>query len=555
MKAQHVANTLFFVAGAALLVGGSVLAYLSGGISPGPAGQMIGGLSGPGADAINAYCQENRDVIEQMPEHARSGEVLEHIVAIWCKDTGSEKQAAMEEVTRAFKDSPLGLVALDERLAGQATGGDTFCRELVDGEADSRVACMALDRLVEGAPDSAEALLDGVIAVAHPGTRVGVFALIIKGDRARDRGEMAIAARCWLDAWIADPKRAKPLYDNLCLYWLQNGDWYYPLLMPVEFREDSVLTPVKQHALAALVGDDGAPEASLRTLIRQAGKALQSGDIDSAVAAVEQAIGEGAAVALEDKAFFGTAVFLVGAEKDYTITLDLKTSLKAKRALTQCRERCLEWAQEGSAALPRELRACYALQIARRRLQDGQVRPAVDALEAAWREKSLEPWWRERVLEELSKTLVEENAAYAEAASAYAAYCEESPANEARLRLISADLFYRARESKQSLEQIDKLVAIAEGEALLPAALLLRGINYLDQGNTDEAKAALEQLALNHPQNELAAQALFLLGKTALGAGDSKTAQAYFQDLADRYPQSPCAEEAKSVLMRLREQE
>jgi len=552
-RTRQVATTLLFLLGTALLGAGAVLFYVPGATGPAPRVQKAGGLSASGTDAINKYWQENRDVIEQMPQHPRTQEVLDRIVSMWCREAGFEKQAALEEMVKAFKNSPLGLAALNERLAGGASSADTICRELVEQEPDSRVACMALDRLLEAAPEAAEALLDGVIT-ANPGTRVSGFAFTLKGDRARDRGEMTVAARCWLEAWIADPKRAKPLYDNLCLYWLQNGDWYYPLLMPGEFREDAVLTPVKQHALAAL-GNEGASDGSARTLVRQAGRALQTGDMDSAVAAVEQAMAQGAAVAPEDKALYGTAVFLVGAEKDYTITLDLKASLKARRALTQCRERCLEWAQEGSAALPRELRACYALQIARRRLQDGQVRPAVDALEAAWREKSLEPWWRERVLEELSKTLVEENAAYAEAASAYAAYCEESPRNEARLRLISADLFYRARESKQSLEQIDKLVAIAEGEALLPAALLLRGINYLDQGNTDEAKAALEQLALNHPQNELAAQALFLLGKTALGAGDSKTAQAYFQDLADRYPQSPCAEEAKSVLMRLRELE
>ncbi|HUX28257.1 MAG TPA: tetratricopeptide repeat protein [Terracidiphilus sp.] len=552
-KMRPIFTSILFLLGVALLVAGAVLFFLSGGTGPTPDERVPGGLSAAGAEAINKYCQENRDVIEQMPQHPRTREVLDHVVAVWRQDARIEKQAALEEVTKAFRNSALGLAALNECLAGGTSSADTFCRELVEQEPDSRVACMALDRLLETAPDSAGALLDGVIA-ANPGTRVSVFGLTIKGDRARDRGEMTVAAQCWLDAWIADPKRVKPLYDNLCLYWLQNGDWYYPLLMPAEFREDAVLTPVKQHGLAA-IGHEGASDGSSRTSVCQAGKALQVGDTDSAVTAVEQAMAQGAAVAPEDKAFFGTAVFLVGAEKDYTITLDLKTSLKAKRALTQCRERCLEWAQEGSAALPRELRACYALQIARRRLQDGQVRPAVDALEAAWREKSLEPWWRERVLEELSKTLVEENAAYAEAASAYAAYCEESPANEARLRLISADLFYRARESKQSLEQIDKLVAIAEGEALLPAALLLRGINYLDQGNTDEAKAALEQLALNHPQNELAAQALFLLGKTALASGDSKTAQAYYQDLVDRYPESPRAEEARIVVTRLKEQQ
>ena len=396
---------VIFLLGAALLVAGPVLFYLSSATAPNLEEQTPSGLSASGADTINSYCRENGDVIEQMPGHPRTQEVLDHIADLWCRDAHLDNDAALQEIVQAFKNSSVGIAALDSYCSVTAERADAFCQELLKGEPDSRVACMALDLLASAAPDSADALIEGVIA-ANGGSRVGVFALMLKGDRANAGGATAVAVRCWLEAWIADPKRAKSVYDKLCLYWLENGDWYYPLLMPTEFREDPVLTPVKQHALAS-IANPGAPG---RAQIRDAGKALQSSDIDSAVAALERAFGEGSAISPEDKALYGTAVFLVGAEKDYTVTLDLKTSLKTKRALTQCRERRLEWAQEGSAALPRELRACYGLQIARRRLQDGQVRPAVDALEAAWREKSLEPWWRERVLEELSKTLVEENA-------------------------------------------------------------------------------------------------------------------------------------------------
>jgi TolA-binding protein len=541
-----------FLLGAAFLVAGLVLFYLSGAAVPNLEEETPRGLSASGADTIDTYCRETGDVIEQMPKHPRTQEVLERIVDLWCKDARVDKGAALEEIVRTFKDSSLGIAALDSYCSLTAERAGAFCRELLEREPDSRVACMALDRLASAAPDAADALLDGVMA-AKAGTRVAVFAGILKGDRANARGEADVAARCWLEAWIADPSRAKPLYDNLSLYWLQNGDWYYPLLIPAEFREDAVLTPVKRHALAAL-GSAAASDGS-KALVRLAGKALQTGDTDSAVAAFERVFAEGSAVSPEDKALYGTAVFLVGAEKDYTITLDLAASLKVRRALAQCRERGLEWAREGLASLPRELQACYALQIARRRLQDGQVRPAVDALQAAWREKSLSPWWRERVLEELSSTLIEESAAYDEAARAYSEYCGESPENEARFRLTTADLFYRAHDNAQSLEQIDKLISIAKDDTMLPAALLLRGINYLDLGNADEAKAALEQLALNHPQNELAAQALFLLGKCALAASDSNTAQTYYQDLVDRYPDSPCAGEAKNVLVGLREQQ
>ena len=359
MKSRLAAAGLF-VLGAGLLIGGGVSFYLSGGSEPSHEEPSNAGLSAAGVEAINRYCSENQSIIEQMPKHTRTREVLDYIAGVWGRDAGVDRQAALEAMAKAFNNSPLGLAALNERLSSGAANTERLCRDLVDTEPDSRVACMALDRLIEAAPDSAEALLEGVVT-ANRGARVSVFALTLKGDRANARGETAVAARCWLEAWIADPKRAKPLYDNLSLYWLQSGDWYYPLLMPGEFREDAVLTPVKQHALAAL-GNEGASDGSARTLVRQAGRGLQTGDTDSAVAAVEQAMAQGAAVAPEDKAFFGTAVFLVGAEKDYTVTLDLKTSLKARRALAQCRERCLEWAQEGLAALPRELRACYALQ-------------------------------------------------------------------------------------------------------------------------------------------------------------------------------------------------
>ena len=540
---------VFFVLSGAFFVATAVFYFLQIISVSNTAGS---GLSAGGAEVIKRYCQENRDVIEEMPRHPRTQEVLDGVVSIWCKNSGAAEVVALEELAKAFKDSPLGLAALEARLrGGEASSAQMLCRELVAREPDSRVACMALEWQVEAAPEAVEALLKDVVA-RYPGTRVCVFAMTVKGDRARDRGEMAVAAKCWLEAWITDPKRATPLYGNLCMYWMQNVDWYYPLLMPVEFREDPVLTPVKQHALAAVL-DGNAGGASLRAQFRQAGKALQSGDIEGAVAVIDQAMADGATAGAKDKAFFGTAAFLLGAEKDYTITLDLASSLKARRVLTQCRERCLQWAREGLESLPRELQACYALQIANRRLQDGQVQPAIDLLQAEWKDKALPARWRLRNLEELSKILVEENSDFDEAARAYAAYCDESPQDEARLRLVAANLFCRGRKNAASLEQVDKLMALATAEDELPAALLLRGLNYLDQGNSEEATVALEQLALNHPQNELAAQALFLLAKMALAAGNSETAEAYYQDLIDRYPESQPASEAQIMLAQIRE--
>ena len=505
-------------------------------------------LSARGADAINRYCRDVLAVIHEMPGHPRTDEVLGHIVEIWTEDARVDERTALEGITKAFKDSPLGLAAFDRYLSFEFEMADEFCRELVQQGPDSRAACMALDHLVNNAtPDTAEALLDSVIETGRD-TRVGVFALLCKGDRAREQGEMDAAARCWLECWLADAKRAKSVYDKLCAYWLENGDWYYALLMPAEFREDAVLTAVKQYALAGVEG----PGASVRAQFREAGKALQSGNMEGAAAAIEQAITDGTVVGAEDKALLGMAVFLLGTEKDYTITLDLASSLKARRALTQCREHCLQWAQEGLESLPRELQACYALQAAKRRLQDGQAGPALDLLQATWRGKALPAWWRERVLEELANRLVEERGDYEGSGRAYAAYCDESPQNEAKLRLIAADHFYRAQEYAKSLEQIDKVLAAAKGEAELPGALLLSALDYLGQKNSEGATAALEQLALNHPQNELAARALFLLGKMSLAAGDSTKAQSYYVDLMDRYPKSKPALEAESVLAQMK---
>jgi hypothetical protein len=354
-----------FVLGAGLLIGGGVSFYLSDGSEPSHEEPSNGGLSAAGVEAINRYCSENQSIIEQMPKHTRTREVLDYIAGVWARDAGVDRQAALEAMAKAFNNSPLGLAALNERLSSGAANTERLCRDLVDTQPDSRVACMALDRLVQSLPDGGQGFLDAV-TTARAGTRVGAFALAVKGDRARDAGDMKGAARCWLEAWIADPKRAKPLYDNLSLYWMQSGDWYYPLLLPAAFREDAVLTPVKQHALAALLNEGTG--ASLLAPLREAGKALQSGDVEGAVALIDQLVAGGAAVTAEDKALLGTAVYLIGAEKDYTITLDLASSLKARRVLTQCRERALAWAREGLASLPRELQACYALQVARRRL-------------------------------------------------------------------------------------------------------------------------------------------------------------------------------------------
>ena len=501
-------------------------------------------------DAVADYCREYESVIADIPRHPRSQEVVGRIVDIWSKDKSIGKQAATEDIVRGFKNSPVGLAALNSLADTAPARLIPFYEELVQMEPDSRVACMAVDRLVQLVPDKAGYLLEKLVA-EKPGTRVGVFGLTLQGNRANAQGDADLAAECWLKAWIADPNRSTPLFNKLTIYWLETGDWYYPLLMPEGFREDPALLPVKEHALAAL--HDEGPPASLRTLVQSGGKALQMGNIATAVAALRQAVAQSANARPEDKACYGVAVFLLGA-KNYRLMPVLKTSLEAKRELQQCREQCLKWAQAGLPSLPKDLQACYALQIAKRRSQDGQIPAALNVLNAAWQETQLAPWLRESLLNELLTLLVEENAAYADAARMCIAYCKESPPSETKYRLRAAELFYQAQDYALSLDQLDKLTQARETEELLPAVKLLQSMNYLDQGNVEEGMRILRQVISDHPQDALAAEALSLAAKASLASGDAKTATAFYEELKLRFPETLRAKEAQNMLEQLDKQ-
>lgn len=532
-------TTMLFLLGAALLLGGAVSWYAS---QETPA-EAPKGLSSASASAINRFCEDHKQALEQMPQHPQSQALLDQLLTLWCKDRVLERSQGLEEIAAAFPNAPLGLTALRARLANDLPSAENICRQLIPNYPDSRVACMALEALVKASPDTAEAMLDEAIA-RHGDSRVAVFALTVKGDHAHQRGETAEAARYWLRAWMADPKRAKPLYSNLCLFWLENKYWYYPLLMPADFLQDPVLTPVKHHALAALDGE-ATGTVSPRELMQEVGNALKAGEVEKAVAAIDRLMAQDG-MTPEDSALFGTAIFLAATET--TNTADLTASLQSKRVLTQCRERAFAWARNAMASLPRELQACYALEMARRFLQDGRLRQAIELLQSAWRDKELAPSWRARLVEELAKILLDETANIEAAARAYADYADESPPEEGRWRLLAADLLFRGKKNAQSIEQIDKLLALSQPGADRPAAILLKALNLLDQGNIQEAMAELEQLAMEHPEHPLAPEAVFLLGKAALAAGDASTAHQYYRDLMDRYPESERAEEAARIV-------
>ncbi len=548
-KTSRMYISILFVLGVVFIVAGVVLFFFSDRIGPAPDRHVPAGLSQSSADEINAYCRENQDVIERMPQDPRTQEVLDRLVAIWCKDTGLERHAALEGMVTAFKNSPLGLAALDSCLTTGAERASAFCSSLVEQYPDSRVACMALDRQINGAPDQAARLLDDAIRSA-PDSRVAVFALVRKGDRAKDAGDMHQAARCWLEAWLKDPQRAKMVFSGLCLFWIQTGDWDYPLVMSSEYIEDPVLNPIKERALAALE-ESGSQPGTGRTLVRETGRALEKGDIVSAVSSLQQLIGSPGSLTPEDRACLGTAVFLLGSDKNYALTVDLKQSLEMRGKLSRCREQFLAWGQEAYPSVPPDVRAMFAVLLAARWLQDAQVKPAVDLLQAAWRDTTASTPWRERALQRMADVLVEERSDYRGAGQAFVEYCDGAEKPRPNLRLRAATLFNRAGQYDRSLEQLDKLEPIADSDDLKAAAVFLRALDCMGKGDNIQAVGLLDAFPDKYPRSDLAPQALDIMARTAMAKADHAEAARCYQEIVDKYPQSSSAGTAQQELARL----
>ena len=535
------------VIAAVFLIGAGVVVLFAPVQEPTRQPARQGGLSGPGADRINDYCRTHDAVIDEMPQHPDTAKVLEGLVTLWRADTGGDTVDTLRDIVLACSESPLALAALDRYLT--EGGAPTLCASLIEQKPDTRAACMALDKLVQANPGQATEYLAAATG-RSPDLRVGVFALVLQGERAAERGDSVDAARRWLQAWIKDPKRARPLYDRLSVIWLQAGDWHLPFLLPTKYLEDPVLTPVKQYALAAL-DEQNLPFRAVLDLFRRAGRALQANDVDTAVVALGQALQAAESLSGEQRAYFGLSAFFLGADTNFALSLDPRQSFRAKRLLAECRRQCLDSVLANRAAIPGELRALYAVQAANRMLQDAQVRPALSLLDETWRDSSISDTWRERAVESLATIAIEEQADYGEAARAYAAYSATQEGATPALILKAAQLYYKSDAYDLSLAQLDRLTATEIEPESRAAETFLRSLVLLKQGKESEAIQLLEKVAGDYPTSPVAPEALYYLGSTAMARKQGEEARAHYESLVARYPQWSRVEEVKLKLASL----
>lgn len=538
------------ILGLALLSTALGLVVLEGREKRSESSSSLGASSSIIAEKVTNFCREHQDIIDQMPEHPKSQEIVQGIVTMWRDVTGLTENEAQRGVIIALKDSPVGLAALDAYL--QAGHQDDICSVLVTEYPDSRAACMALDRQIGKTPGQAERLLDQAIAEA-PDSRLAVFALTRKGNLAREAGDMRQAAQYWLEAWLKEPQRGKALFGNLCLFWLQAGDWDYPLLMTGEYMEDPVLNPVKERALAALNKPEPQP-GTPRALVREVGGVLESGDIKSAVSLFDQLIASTGSMSPEDRACLGTAAFLLGSDKDFILTVDTRQSVELRGELARCRERMLDWGWEAYSSLPPDVAVMFTMLVTERQLQDARVKQALQTLEKTYRVIVASPQGREQLVERLADVLVQEEGDSRGAGQVLADYCDNAEKPRPDLQLRAASLLQTAGEYDRSLQQLEKLSDALLGEDLKAAAAFLRILDYKGKGDESKAADLLEAFPETYPRSQFAPQALDLMARTAIVEGDYAGAAACFQDLVDKYPQSKYAGMARQELTQLQEE-
>lgn len=490
---------------------------------------------------IAEFCRRHQQVIGRMPLHPQTEGLLEDLTMMWRAATGLSKDEALEKIILEYKDSPLGLTAL-QSYAASGRGG-TFCEILSERHPNARVACMALDYRIKAAPAQEQQLLDQVL-LQSPESKLAAFALTRKGQIALDNGDREQAAKCWLRAWLIDPARARTFFNSLCLIWLQSEDWDYPLLLSTENLADPVLNRIKERALAAMENSDPALTEQ-RARVREIGHALDENDTKKSLSLLQQLAQSSGGLDAEDRAYLGTAAFLMDRTPSYLANANIAESIQSHGEWARCREQLLAWGQQGYDALHPDVRAMLVLRLVGRWLEDARVAPAITLLQATWRAPSISKEWRELLVNRLVNLLIEEYADNKLAGAVCAEYCDSADTPSPTLCVRSATLLNQVAEYDRSLDQLKRLDSLQNTLEVMPVAAFLRALNYMGKGEMDRAGALLEAFSENYPQSDLAPQAVEMLARIALAKGDQQAAAAHYRTIMQDYSQSRYAKTAR----------
>jgi len=542
------------------------------------------------------YLEEKNSVLLSMPSHPLSGEVLREVVSMCVCELGVTEQDALKLVTERYPESNLGLYALREYLSRQEEKGKSavqresereFCEHLCISYPNARIGSMAFDHLWKSSSDKL-ALCDRYIQ-KDPDSRLGVFALIRKGDTYRDRGQVSRAALCYLEAWQKEPTRGKRLYNELYPIWLTSGDWTYPALMAEEYLDNPILNGVKARALSEmrmiceprpdsisagaqrlwnargnadaleqLFYDDQAPVRwrakaglilakslffdRLRTeegiTVLQDVLHLLSGRRPGGPECVDLCI---AASLLQDLPFAGQ---VQPESVDDSLAL-----LSAQMKLSEIQEAFFELAEDYFDSITPDEQSYYFRLVAQGQLMNLNPLGAVWSLKAASKTDGQSPALKTDILRELARLYVDEWSDYSEAGRVHAEIAGIDP-NE-KVRFGAGVYHFLGGTYDEALLQFEEVLAGSKDAETREVAQLMIGACHSQRKHYRAAVDSFQTLIQEHPNSHVASRAWYLQGSCLLQMQQYVKARECFQELVERYPDSGEARQAERHVARL----
>jgi tetratricopeptide (TPR) repeat protein len=512
---------------------------------------------------LTALLQEKSAVIAGMPHDEESRDVYERVLQLWQKGSGSSEPESARAVAIEFRDSPLGLFACQDYLgrleeagardthrvdAGAEVSQDdllppelkrsgpasAFCWEVCRTYPESRLACMALDRILEEySPHEAVKVCD-VVFNAQGDTRSGVFVLIRQGDFLYETGRLKEAEKVWRGVWTRSAERAPQIFRKLNKAWIETGDWSSPAL----FDEELLHAPVWQGVIDRIGEREKVWPPSLVEAVGCVGLALRAAGVRQLTAAMKELESslENAAVPAPHKADLALACFLLDTKRYVgSVTVDW---LKAQSDIEQARADLLATALVNFESLPPDLRAAYRGLAARRMLLDVQVERAVELLDSVWKDPEVSVFWRYHTLGKAINLLVHEKAQPADAARRLAQYAEMFSDNRLDILARAGSLYYSAdqfREAETALDKID-VADLPEGSEVCAQVYFLKGSCRLKDGDLQGAETYFARILNEMPSSYYGGSALHALAVDAYGRGDVVLADKYLAEVDSRYP-------------------
>ena len=557
-------------------------------------------LSESARQELEAYLATKTAVLTSMPSHPSSDEVLQKVEEIYCRNLRISRQDAQKLVAEQFRQSPLGLYALNRYLSDQmdersdkteaASAKLGYCKYLCEIYPDARISLMAFDHLWEAAPDRL-GTCDQYIRKGLD-SKLGVFALVRKGDGCVDAGLDAEAALCYLKAWQKEPARGKKLYSALCSIWLPRGDWVYPAMISDRYVETPALDFVKTRAVAEiqticdacshnptaaparlwnasaneeplqeLLNDERAPvywrtkaALILAKSLLEIGRTTEASEI---LRKTQRLLSEKEQVP-SDCVHLCLAAFLLSGDagrsqvRPESPGVFLKV-LAGQSDLAQTREAFLRLAEGALRLTPPDEQAYYAFLVAQRYLDGSDIKKALETLKAASQIEGTSLRLKQDAVLEEARIYAEEWHAYYQAGKLCAEFCsklaKEGVPEDVRYK--AGMYYFRAQAYDDALVQFQNLFSDDQNERTKTASEFMVGLCHLQKGNSEVAIQSFRDFAARYPDSDLSSRALYLEGMCHLSSQRYDDALACFHNLIARYPESEYAKRAKEYVTRL----